>query len=615
MFTCKKCKEPFHALGAEIRGQTLRVYCQCVNGHKGKREVSRYQADSMAHDLFKGLFVCVICGSSMSLINTDLGRNEVEYTFLCPIDGEQKKRIPAHYHTAVTDLQQMVNSSKSILDSLTCPKCAQTFSASDIIDRKRFLEVRFRCPNGHKEIRLIPRDAMDAVMKTVVKRLVHCDVCGLPCKVLETTTKGDRARVEVLCPAHGKQKKELPAEHAWLLEKITEALSEGTIVRSMLSCTNCSKSLSIRSIELDKDRYKIKCSCPDGHSSELMQQTGLDEEAIDAIVGGLLKCNQCDLLTQIVETRVRGKDVDLELVCPIHGAMRKSMPVGVFKHLEERDPLIDRGPSVEAASKCEKCSSPVTIKDTKLKDAYVEFKVECRNGHGQERFFSNEAGPKLLSQAYRQLYECHRCHNPRELVRIDELEDKSIAVVNCEGHGEEEIAIPQGHEGSVRDAFISLKNLSNLQRLLETSLQTQRACEYQIDPETDAADMLDTVRSIIEQHSVTYVDENSDPKTGIEAWYYGKALAGDEFVVVGSVSKENLTVRISVASSDEEKLDLLLSDMRDELREVLLRIQAKSEDTAPRKIPCAHCGAALPRRALPGETIICPNCDTPLHWS
>lgn len=568
----------------------------------------------MASDVFKGLFTCVLCGSTSSLINIDLGRRDVEYTFLCPIHGEQKKRIPAHYHTAVTGLRQMVNSPKSILASLTCPRCSQVFSASEIADKKRFLEVKVRCPNGHRELRYIPSDALDAIMKTVIKRLVHCDDCGLPCMIRETTIKGEKARAEVVCPAHGKQRKELPSRYVWMLEKIVDALSEATIVRSMLSCTNCGKSLSIKSIDLDKDMYKIKCTCPDGHSSEMMQQTDLDEEAIDAIVGGLLKCNRCDLLTQIVETKVRGKEVEIELVCPVHGPMRKDMASGIYKHLEEQEPHIDREPMVEAALKCEKCSSPVTIRNTKLKDAYVELKMECRNGHGQERYFSNEAGAAVLSKVYRQFYECHRCHNPMELVRIDELEDNSEVIVTCEKHGESEMEIPHGHEASARDAYISTKTLLDLQRLLDKKLQIQRACEYQITPETNPDEMLDIVRNIVEQHSVSYVDENTDAKTGIEVWYYGKALAGDEFVVAGSVSKESLTVRILVASSDEAKLDMLLYDLREELREVLLRLQAKSDDTAPRKIPCAHCGAALPRRALPGETIICPHCGTPLHW-
>ena len=85
IFTCKKCKEPFYALAGELRGQTLRVYCQCLNGHKGKRDISRHQADSMANEVFSGIFTCIECGSTMSLMNTDVGRMKAEYTFICPI--------------------------------------------------------------------------------------------------------------------------------------------------------------------------------------------------------------------------------------------------------------------------------------------------------------------------------------------------------------------------------------------------------------------------------------------------------------------------------------------------------------------------------------------------
>ena len=135
-----------------------------------------------------------------------------------------------------------------------------------------------------------------------------------------------------------------------------------------------------------------------------------------------------------------------------------------------------------------------------------------------------------------------------------------------------------------------------------------------MDAKADAAEMLEIVKNVIGQHSVLYVDEKTDPQTGIEAWYYGKALDGDEFVVIGSASKENLSLRISIASNNEKKLEVMLAEMRENLREVLLRIQTKSDDSAPRKISCPQCNAGLAKRALPGETITCEHCGTPLHF-
>jgi hypothetical protein len=135
-----------------------------------------------------------------------------------------------------------------------------------------------------------------------------------------------------------------------------------------------------------------------------------------------------------------------------------------------------------------------------------------------------------------------------------------------------------------------------------------------MDAKADAAEMLEIVKNVIGQHSVQFVDEKTDPTTGLEAWYYGKALDGDEFVVIGSASKENLSLRISIASNNEKKLELMLTEMRENLREILLRIQTKSEDSAPKKISCPQCNAGLAKRALPGETITCEHCGTPLHF-
>ncbi len=597
-----------------MRGGTVRLYCQCLNGHKGKRDIGRHQADSMAPEIYKGLFTCIECGSTMSLVNTDLGRHEVEYLFLCPIHGPLKKKNPSFYHSAVTGIQGTVNSAKSILDSLTCPRCGQVFSTQAVDEKKGIMEFKYRCPSGHKEIRYARTEADPSILKTVFKRLIHCEQCGLPCQVLDVTTKGDKARLELSCPAHGKMKKEMPAKHAWMIEKIAEALSEGTIVRSMLNCTQCDNELSIRSIDLDKDKYKLKCTCPNGHSIEMSQPTDLDEEAIEALVGGIMKCNDCNLLTEIVGKKVDGTNVELELVCPLHGVMRKGIKPDIYKHLEIREPDIDRESTVEESLKCTKCSALIIIRDSKVKDDIIELKVECRNGHGSARYLSKTAHLDTLSHTYMQLYECHKCHNPINLVQIKELAGSADVQLSCDQHGESVVSVPLSHASSARDAYLLTKTLPDIQFLMDSTLQTKHACEYQMEANADSVEMLEIVKNVIEQHSVLFIDERTDPKTGLEAWYYGKALAGDEFVVVGSVSKENLVIRITVASNNEIKLELMLAEMRENLREVLLRIQTKTEDTAPKKIACPQCGAGLLKRALPGETIICEHCGVPLHW-
>ncbi|TFG99315.1 hypothetical protein E4H12_03220 [Candidatus Thorarchaeota archaeon] len=603
-----------YVLSSEMRGSTLRLNCQCLKGHKGKRDLSRYQADSMGLEIFKSLFTCTECGSTMSLIHSDLGRKDTDEIFLCPIHGVIPKRIPSYYHNAVIAARDTTNNGTSILDSLKCPKCGQMFSTHDIEEKKGVMIFKYQCPSGHKDLRYVPTDAHPAILKTTFKRLIHCEQCGLLCKILDTSTKGDIARIEVLCPVHGKTRKDMPAKHSWMIEKIAEAVSEGSIVRSMLNCTECSSNLSIRSIEIDRDKYKLKCSCPNGHTREMIQPLELDEEAIDAIVAGVLKCNECDLVTDILSTKPTGSLVEIELVCPIHQVMKKGVTGNLYKHIEQREPQIDKMETVEKSLKCEKCPAIVRIKDTKVKDQVVELKVECRNGHSSERYISRTAEYKELLRYYMQLYECYKCHSCRDLLRIEDADEKAEVFLFCDQHKDSNLVIPSEHKEEVRDAFLQTKSLRDLEILADKILQTKRACEYQMDAKADAAEMLEIVKNVIGQHSVLHVDEKTDSKTGLEAWYYGKALNGDEYVVIGSASKENLSLRISIASNNEKKLEVMLAEMRENLREVLLRIQTKSEDSAPQKISCPQCNAGLAKRALPGETITCDHCGIPLHF-
>ncbi|MFW9844825.1 MAG: hypothetical protein ACFFEV_09635 [Candidatus Thorarchaeota archaeon] len=550
----------------------------------------------------------------MSLIHSDVGRKDSDEILLCPIHGVRTKRIPTYYHNAVIAARDSVNYGTSIIDSLNCPKCGQIFSTHDVEEKKGVMIFKYQCPNGHKELRYVPTDAHPAILKTTFKRLIHCEKCGLPCQVQDISTKGDKARIEVSCPAHGKTRKEMPAKHAWMIEKIAEAVSEGSIVRSMLNCTECSSSLSIRSIEIDKDKYKLKCSCPNGHTREMIQPIELDEEAIDAIVTGVLKCNECDLITDIVSTKTTGSLIEFELVCPIHEFMKKGVTGNIYKHIEERESQTDKMETVEKSLTCEKCPAIVTIRDTKVKDKLIELKVECRNGHSDDRFVSRTAEHGELVRYYMQLFECHKCHGYRNLLRIDGDEEKTEVFLFCNQHKDSDLEIPPEHKEAVRDAFVQTKSLRDLEILADKTLQTKRACEYQMDAKADAADMLEIVKNVIGQHSVLYVDEKTDPQTGLEAWYYGKALDGDEFVVIGSASKDNLSLRISIASNNEKKLEVILAEMRENLREILLRIQTRSGDSAPKKISCPQCNAGLAKRALPGETIICEHCGTPLHF-
>jgi hypothetical protein len=584
-----------------------------MKGHKGRREFGRMQAEAVALELFEGIFTCIDCGSVMSLANTDVQRDKVEYVFVCPIHGPIRKQIPSYYVTAIGHLKGQVNSAKSVLDSLSCPRCKEVFVVHEIEDKQGILYMKSRCPNNHKEMRYLARDVDESILKAILKRLVHCDTCGLPCTIESSETKKDKTRVELSCPVHGHSRKEIPAGHAHLLDAVVAAVSDTGLVRSMLRCRDCGKPLSIRSIESEKDGLKFKSSCANGHSFELVHPVKWSEESAEEITRGLLKCNECDLLTELTLKKVEGSHAEIEILCPIHGEFKKGMTVEAYKQFEATYPNIDRQETLDESLKCKKCAAPVIVKDVKSKKDSVNVKIECHNGHSDDRLIPIDYSTDALLQVYSRAYECPKCHDPLKLLEIETKNDTAITKVVCEKHGESKFEIPVSHAAAMKDAFLATVSVAQLEPIVE-GLEAQDSCKFQIDPGLDALEIFQVVKSVIEQHDLQLVSEKSPSESEHRVWYYGRAMMGDEYVIMGSVSMSERELLIEGYSDNKERISSLISQMSDNLRDILLRIHTDVADLAPTVIKCVHCDAALGKRGLPGETTTCGHCGTPLHW-
>jgi transcription elongation factor Elf1 len=130
MFTCRKCSQQLYIQTAEIKDKILKMDVQCVNGHKSVRRLAAHQAQEMAPDLFKKLFICTDCASSMTQISTIPHHSQIESTFLCPIHGPVIREFPAQFQSTVEILGADVDSPGSILDSFKCLACGQVYATT-----------------------------------------------------------------------------------------------------------------------------------------------------------------------------------------------------------------------------------------------------------------------------------------------------------------------------------------------------------------------------------------------------------------------------------------------------------------------------------------------------
>jgi DNA-directed RNA polymerase subunit RPC12/RpoP len=388
----------------------------------------------------------------------DIEGPETEGYFLCPNHGPQKREFPQHLLASVTLLSAEPDVTQSIMESFRCQHCGQIFAASDIKQQQGFLEMKVQCPNGHKDTRFIPDVFDEEYLTKVLQRLVHCDKCGLPGHIAEVEEKRDLARVHTVCPIHGLDKKDIPPQNLEMLKQAVAEIPEDAIVNAMLIASDCTVPLAIREIEQSKLGYRFKCICPGkGHTTERVIPITWSDPVKKRITSAVLSCNECGLLTNVLDIRKGKKAVKLKVVCPIHGVMSRVLSPEVYGYFAEMEPTIDRVPSVVRSMSCKRCSMPLIVRDVEKKQDLIEWGVECRNGHRDKRFFTPDLDNETLTKLYKQLYQCPECYDQLDLVYIEPHDRESRVVLLCPLHGKNVLDIPNEHGPAMQTAYDELQ--------------------------------------------------------------------------------------------------------------------------------------------------------------
>jgi predicted Zn finger-like uncharacterized protein len=614
MFTCKKCNEPLNLDRVIDKGSVIKVIGKCVNGHESSRKVTRDQAQSMAEDVFGPVLKCLKCGRTLLFAHKDFRKTKGMYTFVCPEHGPIRKEVAASANQVVDQLIREGDISASINAGFTCPKCDKGLSIHDIRDERGVLVVRSVCPDGHKWNRFFTENIPPELMNGLLDRVLWCNTCGVPGRLVDLDKKGKEARIKTHCAVHGETKKMIPVG---LVDEFKEAIGiedEAPKVHSILDCHSCGKPLAIRTIMSSKRGYKLTCRCSNSHESVMKLPLTWDPETSEAIAAAIVRCRICGLFSPITDRDIGKRKAEIEITCPVHREQKKAMSVEVYKQIEDDIPEIDLTGSVDKSMRCPKCHTPYIIKTSKVTDEGVQFKVRCRNGHGASRLYALNLERDDMVQVYDHLFECPRCHAKQEFVGFSQEKDDISVNLNCATHGSSELKIPPGHESVVRSAYLRSVNLSWLEKLVNQKFQTKVVAEFTLDESSNIMENLQMVMHVIGEKDLQFVAEKTLDEGENEVWYFGMTDNNDEFVVIGSVSQAKKMVGIRIAAEDESMVSHLMAEMKKSLSEILLKRMPVTE-SKPIKIACPHCMAPMSRRALPGETITCDACGTPIHWT
>ncbi|MFW9833364.1 MAG: hypothetical protein ACFFEK_05165 [Candidatus Thorarchaeota archaeon] len=384
--------------------------------------------------------------------------NNIESLFLCPIHGLQKREFPRSFHAFVELAGAEVDSPRSIIDSFRCHQCGLIYAVNEIDQRRGVLEVESCCANGHKTTRYLPSSLDTNLFKKILQRVVHCDRCGLPGHITEMERHGNTTRLTTACPIHGTTKKDILSTQVELLKEAVSEIPEDAVVKSSLTDHDCRHSLAIRSIEENKQGYKLKCVCPGSkHTSDRILPLTWNPPIVSRITTALLTCEECGNLTHILDKKKTKKKVSFRIVCPIHGVMARETPPDVFRLIQNYQQEIDRMPSIVRSLSCEKCSMPLNVRDVEERRGLVEFDVECRNGHRSKRLFVPGLDQDTLTGLYKRLYQCPECYESLDLVYIEPHGREDRVVLLCSIHGKTILDIPPDHAEAMQSAYNELQ--------------------------------------------------------------------------------------------------------------------------------------------------------------
>jgi len=388
VFSCKKCNEPLFIQNAEMIDRILTLETQCLNGHKSARRVSDHYLQEMGSEIFKKMFICLDCGSNMSLIETRVQGSKVEGLLLCPRHGVQKREFPQSFLPTIELTASEIDSPRSIIDSFRCPQCGLIYAVHGMENRGGLIELDTRCANGHRAQRFLPENIDPILLKKILQRIVHCDKCGLPGHIADVEGRGNTTRVHASCPVHGITKKDIPNA---LLDSLREAvleIPEDAVLQATLTFRECHQPLAVRSIEESKSGYRLKCICPGKKdvTERILPLTWNDPVAV-RITRAMLTCDECGHLTYILNKRKSSKKVNFQIVCPIHGVMQREAPPSIYDIIADFEEKIDRFPSIVRSLSCDKCKLPLALRDVEEKRDLIEFDVDCQNGHRSKRLF------------------------------------------------------------------------------------------------------------------------------------------------------------------------------------------------------------------------------------
>ena len=156
-------------------------------------------------------------------------------------------------------------------------------------------------------------------------------------------------------------------------------------------------------------------------------------------------------------------------------------------------------------------------------------------------------------------------------------------------------------------------NIARLKNLKERVLDKKDERSYAIPNGLDFSKAATIIKEVIGMHDVKLVFEEirTSPKFFANVWYFGRTkIKKNEFVIEGTVSEQNNSIKIAVACMETLQLVGLLAELGSNLRKKILETGIIRTEGELKALRCPACAGPLNHYpSEPGETVRCPWCE------
>ncbi|MHA1908383.1 MAG: hypothetical protein ACW98Y_13875 [Candidatus Thorarchaeota archaeon] len=347
----------------------------------------------------------------------------------------------------------------------SCKKCTSPLYLESAILKDKILKMDVQCILGHKSVRRIAEHQIEEMAGDIFDRMYTCLDCGYAMQLLETEIHEGSAEGSFLCPNHGIQKREFPAQYLGHVNLAGAECDPYQAVRDSFTCSQCGQVYAVSDMEENRGVLEMSVRCANGHKNTKYLSASADSNFVKTILQRVVHCDRCGLPGHVSKIEERKKSSYVHTTCPTHGGSKKIVPSSILPLLQESVNEIPEDAIVMAALRSTDCHRPLAIRGIEETSSGYKFRTICP-GKGDGRSVTipvrwNQRNSELIAMS---MLNCNECGLQTNILDAKKKKKQIEFRIVCPIHGVMQRDAPREVFETIRDASKNIDKIPSIIR-------------------------------------------------------------------------------------------------------------------------------------------------------